>query len=146
MKYLNLMTYGSVIGNFLYKSFRKLSFQITGKKDCRKTDVPLLVVNFSRQWTCDGREHYDMRCLVLGPDFDNNIALAKLESVCLSAHPIAGYRFSSLNTFHHELPHGCSIGDTTQVDNILHIGDIYRIKGTYYELIGETNKRRHKNA
>ena len=33
MKYLQLMTYGSVIGNFLYKSFRKLSFQITGKKE-----------------------------------------------------------------------------------------------------------------
>lgn len=27
------MAYGSVIGNFLYKSFRKLSFQITGKKE-----------------------------------------------------------------------------------------------------------------
>ena len=33
MKYLHLMAYGSVIGNFLYKSFRKLSFQITGKKE-----------------------------------------------------------------------------------------------------------------
>ena len=33
MKYLQLMAYGSVIGNFLYKSFRKLSFQITGKKE-----------------------------------------------------------------------------------------------------------------
>jgi len=33
MKYLRLMAYGSVIGNFLYKSFRKLSFQITGKKE-----------------------------------------------------------------------------------------------------------------
>ena len=32
MKYLQLMAYGSVIGNFLYKSFRKLSFQVTGKK------------------------------------------------------------------------------------------------------------------
>ena len=27
------MAYGSVIGNFLYKAFRKLSFQITGKKE-----------------------------------------------------------------------------------------------------------------
>jgi hypothetical protein len=33
MKYLQLMAYGSVIGNFLYKAFRKLSFQITGKKE-----------------------------------------------------------------------------------------------------------------
>lgn len=33
MKYIQLMAYGSVIGNFLYKSFRKLSFQITGKKE-----------------------------------------------------------------------------------------------------------------
>ena len=33
MKYLQLMAYGSVIGNFLYKSFMKLSFQITGKKE-----------------------------------------------------------------------------------------------------------------
>ena len=33
MKCLQLMAYGSVIGNFLYKSFRKLSFQITGKKE-----------------------------------------------------------------------------------------------------------------
>jgi hypothetical protein len=33
MKYLQLMAYGSVIGNFLYKSFRKLSFQIIGKKE-----------------------------------------------------------------------------------------------------------------
>jgi hypothetical protein len=33
MKYLRLMAYGSVIGNFLHKSFRKLSFQITGKKE-----------------------------------------------------------------------------------------------------------------
>ena len=33
MKYFQLMAYGSVIGNFLYKSFRKLSFQITGKKE-----------------------------------------------------------------------------------------------------------------
>ena len=33
MKYLQLMAYGSVIGNFLHKSFRKLSFQITGKKE-----------------------------------------------------------------------------------------------------------------
>jgi hypothetical protein len=136
MKYLQLITYGSVIGNFLYKSFRKLSFHITGKKDCLKTDGPLLVANFSRQWSCDGREHYDVRCLVLGPDFENNIAFAKLESVCLSVHPIAGYRFLSLSTFHHELPHGCSIGDTTQVGNILHMDDIYRIKGTYYELLG----------
>lgn len=33
MKYLQLMAYGSVIGNFLRKSFRKLSFRITGKKE-----------------------------------------------------------------------------------------------------------------
>ena len=33
MKYLQLMAYGSVIGNFLYKSARKLSYQITGKKE-----------------------------------------------------------------------------------------------------------------
>lgn len=33
MKYIQLMAYGSVIGNFLYKSFRKLSFQIAGKKE-----------------------------------------------------------------------------------------------------------------
>ena len=33
MKYLRLIAYGSVIGNFLYKAFRKLSFQITGKKE-----------------------------------------------------------------------------------------------------------------
>ena len=33
MKYLQLITYGSVIGNFLYKAFRKLSFQVTGKKE-----------------------------------------------------------------------------------------------------------------
>lgn len=33
MKYLQLMAYGSVIGNFLYKAFRKLSFPIAGKKE-----------------------------------------------------------------------------------------------------------------
>ena len=33
MKYIQLMAYGSVIGNFLYKASRKLSFQITGKKE-----------------------------------------------------------------------------------------------------------------
>ena len=125
-----------IVTGFLMKLVHGFHMSFSGKKVCLKTDVPLLVVNFSRQWTCDGCEHYDMRCLVLGPDFENDIACAKLESVCLSVHPIAGYRFSSLSTFHHELPHGCSIGDTTQVDNILHIGDIYRIKGTYYELLG----------
>lgn len=33
MKYLHLTAYGFVIGNFLYKAFRKLFFQITGKKE-----------------------------------------------------------------------------------------------------------------
>jgi hypothetical protein len=131
-----LAIYSMIVTGFLMKLVHRFHMSFSGKKDCRKTDVPLLVVNFSRQWTCDGREHYDMRCLVLGPDFENNIAFAKLESVCLSVHPIAGYRFSSLSTFHHELPHGCSIGDATQVGNILHMDDIYRIKGTYYELLG----------
>lgn len=33
MKYIQLMAYGFVIGSFLHKSFRKLSFQFTGKKE-----------------------------------------------------------------------------------------------------------------
>ena len=33
MKCIHLMVYGFVIGNFLRKSFRKLSFPITGKKE-----------------------------------------------------------------------------------------------------------------
>lgn len=33
MKYIQLIAYGSVIGNFLRKSLRKLSFQIAGKKE-----------------------------------------------------------------------------------------------------------------
>lgn len=136
-RHVPLAIYSMIVTGFLMKLVHRFNMSFRGKKDCRKTGVPLLVANFSRQWTCDGREHYDVRCLVLGPDIENNRAFAKLESVCLSVHPIAGYRFSSLSTFHHELPHGCSIGDTTQVDNILHIGDIYRIKGTYYELLGE---------
>lgn len=45
MKYLQLMAYGSVIGNFLYKAFRKLSFQITGKKET------VFYIHYS---TCDG--------------------------------------------------------------------------------------------
>ena len=38
MKYLHLMIYGSVIGNFLYKAFRKLSFHITGKRGSMHVD------------------------------------------------------------------------------------------------------------
>lgn len=45
MKYFQLMAYGSVIGNFLYKAFRKLSFQITGKKET------VFYIHYS---TCDG--------------------------------------------------------------------------------------------
>lgn len=33
MKYLQLITYGFVISNFLHKASRKLSYQITGKKE-----------------------------------------------------------------------------------------------------------------
>ena len=113
-----LAIYSMIVTGFLMKLAHRFRMSFRGKTDCRKTDVPLLVANFGRQWTCDGREHYDMRCLVLGPDFENNIAFTKLESVCLSAHPIAGYRFSSLSTFHHDLPHGCSIGDTTVDKNL----------------------------
>ena len=59
MKYLQLIAYGSVIGNFLYKSFRKLSFQITGKKetvlyihygfsDCNLSDEVVVILHVGK--------------------------------------------------------------------------------------------------
>jgi hypothetical protein len=127
MKYLRLMAYGSVIGNFLYKSFRKLSFPITGKKET------VLYIHYS---TCDGTPREEVVIILyvgkLADFSDVNRFLRKIGE-CITA---PGWRMDEV-IMRDMISTSQRDDDIDGLDRcLLNQHEIDKFKDAYYTLVG----------
>ena len=125
MKYIQLMAYGSVIGNFLYKASRKLAFQITGKKET------VLFIPYS---TTDGTPREEVviiRCVGKLADFNDFNCFLREIGKCI---PAPGWRMDEA-IMQDMIPTSRWDDDMNGLDRcLLNQHEIDKFKNAYYTM------------